>query len=87
MSEDIKQDVDTSSAKFKEGVDAGLNSREDTRNWKAGNELGQELKDEGGNKESTPERSFKASASPLFMRNRAASNHGNAQDEKDEMEE
>ena len=39
MSEDIKQQVDTSSAEFKEGVEAGLNSTEDTKNWKAGNEL------------------------------------------------
>jgi hypothetical protein len=36
-----------SSAEFKQGVEAGLNSEEDTKNWKAGNELGRELKDEG----------------------------------------
>ena len=46
MSDVIKQDVNTKSAKFNEGVEAGLNSSEDTKNWKAGNELGQELKDE-----------------------------------------
>ena len=45
MSEDEKK-VNTSSAEFKQGVEAGLNSEEATRNWKAGNELGQELKDE-----------------------------------------
>jgi hypothetical protein len=47
MSEDDKQKVDTDSAEFKQGVEAGLNSEEDTKNWKAGNELGQELKEEG----------------------------------------
>ncbi|MBA2526160.1 MAG: hypothetical protein H0V18_10330 [Pyrinomonadaceae bacterium] len=51
MSEDLKQHVDTNSAEFKQGVDAGLNSAEDTKNWQAGNELGQELKDEGEKKE------------------------------------
>jgi len=46
MSEDEKH-VNTNSAEFKQGVEAGLNSEEDTRNWKAGNELGQELKEAG----------------------------------------
>jgi hypothetical protein len=46
MSEDVNQKVDTNSAEFKQGVEAGLNSEEDTKNWKAGNELGQELKEE-----------------------------------------
>jgi hypothetical protein len=46
MSED-EQQVDTKSAQFKQGVEAGLNSEEDTQNWKAGNELGRELKEEG----------------------------------------
>ena len=46
MSEDEKQ-VNTKSVEFKQGVEAGLNSEEDTKNWKAGNELGQELKAEG----------------------------------------
>ena len=46
MSEDEKQ-VNANSAEFEQGVEAGLNSEEDTKNWKAGNELGQELKEEG----------------------------------------
>jgi hypothetical protein len=46
MSEDEKK-VDADSAEFKQGVEAGMNSEEDTKNWKAGNELGQELKEEG----------------------------------------
>ena len=46
MSEDEKK-VNTNSVEFKQGVEAGLNSEEDTKNWKAGNELGQELKEEG----------------------------------------
>jgi hypothetical protein len=47
MSQDEKEKVNTNSAQFKQGVEAGLNSEEDTKNWKAGNELGQELKEEG----------------------------------------
>lgn len=46
MSEEEKR-VNTNSVEFKQGVEAGLNSEEDTKNWKAGNELGQELKKEG----------------------------------------
>ena len=46
MSEDETK-VDVSSTEFKQGVEAGLNSEEDTKNWKAGNELGQELREEG----------------------------------------
>ena len=46
MDEDEKN-VNASSAEFKQGVEAGLNSEEDTKNWKAGNELGRELKAEG----------------------------------------
>jgi hypothetical protein len=45
MSED-EMKVDASSTEFKQGVEAGLNSEEDTKNWKAGNELGRELKEE-----------------------------------------
>ena len=47
MNVDIKQNVDTDSAEFNKGVEAGLNSVEDTKNWKAGNALGQALKEEG----------------------------------------
>jgi hypothetical protein len=47
MSED-ETEVNTKSVEFKQGVEAGLNSEEDTKNWKAGNELGQELKEEEG---------------------------------------
>jgi hypothetical protein len=46
MGEDEKN-VNVSSAEFKQGVEAGLNSEEDTKNWKAGNELGRELREEG----------------------------------------
>jgi hypothetical protein len=45
MSEDEKK-VNADSAEFKQGVEAGLNSEEDTKNWKAGNELGRELREE-----------------------------------------
>ena len=87
MSEHTKQNVDTSSAEFKEGVEAGLNYPEDTKNWKAGNELGQELKDEGEKKEPVSERLLNESETPLFMKDGLGGNQGNAQDEKDETEE
>jgi len=51
MSEDVKQEVDATSVEFKQGVEAGLNSEEATKNWKAGNELGQELKAEAATEE------------------------------------
>ena len=47
MAVEKNEDVDAGSAEFRQGVEAGLNSAEDTKNWKAGNELGQELKEEG----------------------------------------
>ena len=87
MSEDIKQHVNTSSSEFKEGVKAGLNSTEDTKNWQAGIELGQELKDEGENKEPVSDILFKEPSTPLFIRYSQGGNKGNAQDEKDETEE
>ena len=71
MSEAIKQNADTSCAA--EGVEAGLNSTEDTKDWKAGNEL--DLKAEGETQE------------PLFMRDSPEGDKGNAQDEKDQTEE
>lgn len=83
MSEDMKQNVDTSSAKFKEGVEAGLNSTKDTKNWQAGNELGQELKDETERKAPLDHES----TVPVFMRNSPERKRGNAQDEKDETKE
>ena len=81
MSGHREQHVETNSAEFKRGVEAGLNSAEDTRNWEAGNELGQELKAEGEKKESVE------SETPLFLKDRPGGNKGNAQDEKDETEE
>jgi hypothetical protein len=73
MSKDIQQCVDTSSAEFKEGVEAGLNSTEDIKNWKAGNDLGLTAK--------------AATEEPLFMSDSPEGHQGNAQDEKDETEE
>ena len=86
MSEGIKQNVDTSSAEFKHGVEAGLNSTQDTKNWQAGIELGQELKDEGENKELVS-KVLKESSTPLFIRGSQGGHQGNAQDEKDETGE
>ncbi len=86
MSGDIEQQVNTNSTEFKQGVEAGLNSAEDTKNWQAGNELGQELK-ERGNEESVSKSLFKAPSLPLFMRDSSEGNKQNAQDEKDETDE
>ena len=87
MSEHMRQQIDTSSEEFKEGVEAGLNSAEDTKNWCAGNELGQELKGEREKREPGSESSIKEPETPLFMKDGAGGNKGNAQDEKDETEE
>ena len=83
---DIKQHVDTNSADFKQGVEAGLNSAEDT-NWQAGNELGRELKNETENKEPMSELLFKEASTPLFISDSSEGQKGDAQDEKDETEE
>lgn len=87
MREHIEQHVETNSAEFKRGVEAGLNSAEDTKNWEAGNELGQELKAEGEKNEPVSESRFKESETPLFLKDSPGGNEGNAQDEKDGTEE
>ena len=87
MSEDIKPHVDTNSAEFKQGVAAGLHGGKDIKNWKAGNELGQELKAEVEDDEPAPESLLKETSIPLFMSDSPEGNKGNAQDEKDETEE
>jgi hypothetical protein len=84
----IQQPVDTNSADFKQGVEAGLNSVEDTKNWQAGNELGQELKNEVVKKEPLSQSLFpKEPSTPLFLIDSSEGKKGNAQDEKDETEE
>jgi hypothetical protein len=87
MNEARKQQVDTNSVEFNEGVEAGLNSEENTNNWKAGNELGQALKDEGENKALADESPEKEHPPALFMKDSPEGNKGNAQDEKDGTEE
>ena len=87
MGGDKKADVDANSAEFKQGVEAGLNSEEDTTNWKAGNELGQELRGAGEAKGPVYGHRNSESTTPLFLRNSPEGIQGNAQDEKDEMGE
>jgi len=87
MSGDIEQPVDTNSAEFKQGVEAGLNAGKDKKNWKAGNELGLELKDEVEDEQPVSKSLFKETSTPLFMSDSPEGNKGNAQDEKDETEE
>ena len=86
MSGEIELQVNTDSVEFKQGVEAGLNSPEDTKNWQVGNQLGQELK-EGENKETASEGLFKIPLPPLFLRDDPEGNKGNLQNEKDETEE
>ena len=86
MSEGIKQHVDTRSSEFKQGVKAGLNPTDDTKNWQSGIELGQELKREGENTRPVAEIVLKEPSVPLFIRD-SQGNEGSAQDEKDETEE
>ena len=85
MTNEIQPDVNTKSSEFKEGVEAGLNSPEDTKNWIAGNDLGQALKDETGDDKSASE--LHGASTPLFMRTSPERVRGNAQDEKDATEE
>ena len=85
MIEEIQPDVNIRSSEFKEGVEAGLNSPEDTKNWIAGNDLGQALKDETGTHKSANE--LNSASTPLFMRSSPERVRGNAQDEKDATEE
>ena len=83
----VRQPVDTNSPDFKQGVEAGLSSVEDTKNWQAGNELGQELKNEVENKQPVSESLFREPSTPLFLIDGSEGKMGNAQDEKDESEE
>ena len=84
---DKNQHVDSNSAGFKQGVEAGLNSADDTKNWQAGVELGQELKNEVDTEEPVPQILFKEPSPPLFLSDRSEGKKGNPQDEKDETEE
>ena len=87
MSRDVEQNVHTNSAEFKQGVEAGLNAGKDMKNWKAGNELGLELKEEVEGDERVTKSLLKDSSTPLFMSDSPEGNKGNAQDEKDETEQ
>ena len=87
MSGDVEQHVDTNSAEFKQGVEAGLKGGKDMKNWKAGNELGLELKEEVEDDEPVTKSLFKEPSTPLFMSDSPEGNQGNAQDEKDESAE
>jgi hypothetical protein len=87
MSGDKEQHVDTNSAEFKQGVEAGLNVGQDMKNWKAGNELGLELKEEVEDDEPVSKSLAKEFSTPLFMSDSPDGDKGNAQDEKDETEE
>jgi hypothetical protein len=84
---DNKEDVNADSAEFKKGVEAGLNSAEDTKNWKAGNELGQELREEGETKGPIGGHPDSAPPTPLFMKSSSEGRKGADQDEKDWMGE
>ena len=79
--------VNANSTEFKQGVEAGLNSEEDINNWKAGNELGQELKEDSKAPESLSAGPPAVPSAPLFMSESQEGVQGNAQDEKDATKE
>jgi hypothetical protein len=86
LSKDQNTDVDANSPEFRLGVEAGLKSEEDRKNWQAGKELGRELSDKQA-KEPVGEILNKESDVPLFLRDSPESQKGNAQDEKDKSGE
>jgi hypothetical protein len=65
MSGDIEQHVDPNSVEFKQGVEDGLNAGKDMKNWKAGNELGLELKEEVEDDELVSKSLLNESSTPL----------------------
>lgn len=83
MGADIEEDVNADSAEFRQGVEAGLNSAEDTKNWKAGNELGRELREEGETGSPVHGHAEAVSPTPLFMKSGSEALRGADQDEKD----
>jgi hypothetical protein len=87
MTSATKQKVNTNSTEFEEGVEAGLNSDEDSKNWKAGNALGNELKEGDQIKTPIQKNPFKYPTTPLFLSDTGDEHEGIAQDEKDETGE
>lgn len=85
MSKDQNTDVDANSPEFRRGVEAGLKSEDDRKNWQAGKELGQELSGKQA-KDPVDEVANKEPDIPLFLRDRSGQK-GNAQDEKDRSAE
>ena len=83
----IKRTVNTDSREFKHGVEAGLNSAEGSRNWQAGKELGQELKDVAQHQVPVSESISNEPARPIFLSGSSEGKKGNPQDEKDASEE
>lgn len=65
----------------------GKRQEVETKKCKAGNELGQALKDEGEKKAPVDESLRQRDPVPLFLRDSSEVHQGNAQDEKDETEE
>ena len=78
MGEDSKQKVGADAAEPERGAEAGLNSAEDTKNWKAGNELGRELREEGETK--GPVYGSLNSKPPTMAEPSALSSHSSAAD-------
>jgi hypothetical protein len=86
LNKDQNTDVDANSPEFRRGVEAGLKSEKDRKNWQAGNELGQELSDKQA-KDPVEEVINRESDIPLFLRDTSEGQKGNAQDEKDKSGE
>ena len=66
MSGAKEQHVDSNSPEFKQGVEAGLNAGNDKKNWKAGNELGLELKEEVEDDQLVSKSGVREPETPLF---------------------
>ena len=81
MSENEKTDAKANSSEFRRGVEAGINS-EDTKYWRAGYELGQELSDREP-KEPVKEVIQTEPDTPLFLVDTLDGKNGDTLDEKD----
>ena len=87
MSENARPNVDSNSAEFEAGVEAGLNSTTEDTNWQAGEKLGQELQRESVNEVPAVANLWQEPSIPLFLQSSREGNQEDAQDEKDETAE
>ena len=87
MNENARLNVNSNSAEFEAGVEAGLNSTTENTNWQAGEKLGQELQRESVNEVQVVANLWQEPSIPLFLQSSREGNQEDAQDEKDETAE